>query len=745
MKKLMQQLLLVFFGMIPIILFSQKNIPEGLTITQNGYNYIINFALPSYSFDTISVTKPDGTSEDFIDFITNEDFGIIDTIGLPQLPQLTFMFAIPYESNVPDIIIQNVQEQEIYVSNRIYPFQKPVSTDPDSIIPQFTIDENYYNATGIYYDPVAITDEFIVAGVKGIRITICPFTYNPSQNKITVRTNIVFEIPMVGQITTKCAESSILDSFFKSLFINEVPLQKSVTKGNYLIITAPDYQSTITYFANYKRNIGYNVTVVSTNTTGTSNDNIKDYIQTRYDNTSTRPVFVLLVGDTDKIPCWIGKHRTHPKTDLYYATLEGGNNDRVPDVFLGRFSTRTTADLQNIINKTIYMETNIHNLSKKAVFLADDFWKTYKEGAHNTVIDDAFEPNNYTCLKLYADDGATSNDAINALNDNQIFMLYAGHGNSSRISDPKVEDDDIQNLTNIVYPFGFSFACSTNKFEKDECFGEAWIRKNHGGVAYYGATHATFVKLDNVLEKKIFKHAWYNNNKEQLSPMIKLGMEKFCNNLYTITRRKKYREMYNLMGDPSLITIGIGCLTDYIFANAEVFHAGDIITYHAANNITNNADFFIESGADVTLKAGNSIVLKPGFHAEAGSHFHASIEPCNSSKSMKSLNSNENVNTENEDNKRTVLENVYENKVNAYPNPFSRQTTLEYTLQETSDVNIEVYNLLGEKMLIENINNKEQGTHTYNISGVNFQNGIYIIKVQTKEYKEVLFIYKINH
>jgi hypothetical protein len=740
MKKLVQQLLLMIFGIVPIVLFSQNNIPTGLTITQNGNNYNIEFTLPTYVFDTINVTKPDGTTENFIDFLTTEDFGKIDSVGLPQLPHLTFMFAIPYESNAPDIIIQNVHEEEQIISNRLYPFQEPLSTDSNDTQAPFTINENYYNSTGINYDTIKVTDEFIVAGVKGIRITICPFVYNPSQNKITVRTHITFEIPLDSQITTKCAESSILESFFESLFVNSIPLQKSVTKGNYLIITAPDYESTITYFANYKRNIGYNVTVVSTNTTGISKEDIKDYIQTKYNNTSTRPVFVLLVGDTDKIPCWIGDHNTEPRTDLYYATLDG--NNRVPDVFLGRFSTRTNADLQNIINKTIYMETNIHNLTKKAVFLADDDTHVYTEAGHNSVIDNAFEPMGYTYQKLYENDGATTNDAIDALNNNQIFMLYSGHGNYKWISGPKVHMDSLNHLSNSVYPFGFSFACKTNKYEEVECFGEAWIRREHGGVAYYGASHTTFYHVDRPFEKKLFNEAWYDDDKEQLSPMIKVGMEKLCNNLWSSNYRKKYREMFNLMGDPSLITTGIGCLTDYIFANDEVFYPGDMITYHAVNNITNNADFIVESGAEVTLKAGNSIVLKPGFHAKEGSHFHAYIEPCNSSKSTKSLNSNEIANTENKDNIKTVSKNTFENKVNAYPNPFISQTTIEYTLQEISDVNIDVYNLLGERIITEIIHGQESGVYTYNISGVNFQNGIYIVKIQTKEYKEVLFIYK---
>ncbi len=740
MEKVLRQLFLMIFGIVPMVLFSQ-NLPTGLEISKNGNNYSIEFTLPDYAFDTINVIKPEGTIESFVKFSINEDFGIIDSVGLPQLPHLTFMFAIPYESNTPDIINQIVKEEEQFLLNRLYPFQEPFSTDNEDIQTPFIINENYYNSMGLYYDAVKVTDEFIVAGVKGIRITICPFVYNPSENKIIVRTHLAFEIHLESQVTAKCAESSVLESFFASLFVNDIPLQKSITKGNYLIVTAPEYENIITCFANYKRNIGYNVTVISTNIIGNSKENIKDYIQTKYNDIATRPIFVLLVGDTDKIPCWIGEHNKQPRTDLYYATLEG--NDRIPDVFLGRFSISSESELNNIINKTIYMETNLHNIEKKAVFLADDDTHHYTEAGHNSVINNAFELSNYTCLKLYANDGANSSDAINAINDNQVFMLYSGHGNYQTIAEPKISINDIENLlTNTVYPFGFSFACKTNKFEEVECFGEAWIRRKHGGVAYYGASHITFYHVDYPFEKKIFNEAWYNNNEKQLGPIIKVGMEKLCNNLWSINYRKKYREMFNLMGDPSLIMTGIGCMNDYVFMNDEVFHSGNVITYHAANNITNNANFIVESGANITLKAGNSIVLKSGFHAKSGSIFHAYVEPCNSSKNTKFSTNQDIKNTIYENDVKLISENTYKKNVQIYPNPFTSQTSIEYTLQETSYVSIEIYDLMGRQILIENINNKGQGRHIYNLSGINFQNGIYIVKVQTKEYEEVLFIYK---
>jgi len=755
MKTKLKIFVVIFYATIPL-LFSQSHNYESLTITKSGYNYLFEFNLNDYILDTLEIDKGNGITENFIKILfDDEDYGYIDSIGIPELPHFTFMFAIPNDETLPNIVIGSMVKDSIYNNLRIIPSQEYQSTDPEDPQAPFYINENYYSTSGINYSPVSITDEYILAGVKGIRITVCPFYYNPYQKTLEVRNSINFEVQLEGEITTNHTPSYILESFFETIFVNDISYypDKSYVKGNYLMITAPEYESNLTYFANYKRNIGFNVTVVNTNITGTTKENIKNYIQTRYNNVSTRPVFVLLVGDTDKIPCWEGEHSKKPKTDLYYATLEG--NDRVPDVFIGRFSVRSVSELHNIINKTIYMETNLHNIEKKAVFLADDGsgsnW--FFQSAHNAVIDKAFDKMNYTSLKLYVNDGATSSDAINAINSNQVFFLYSGHSSKTSLSGPNIGQYNVRyNLSNTVYPFAFAFSCRSNAFDDDdypECFGETWIRVKHGGVAYYGASHTTIMHVDRPFEKKLFINAWYKDNNEQLGPIIKTGMERLCNNLWSVNYRKKYREMYNLMGDPSMTTAGIGCMNDYIFVNNEIFYSGAEITYHASNNIVaaeGNSTFVVESGANVTLKAGNSITLKPGFKAEAGSNFSASIEPCENTGSNKSLivdNENNPNNSEKEKETKQLVQSIEKKQfVKAYPNPFENQTTIEFVSEKQNIVVIEAYNLLGAKLFQKTFSDTHIGKNSKVIDFSNFESGIFILKVQSKEFNEVLFLYK---
>ncbi len=75
-----------------------------------------------------------------------------------------------------------------------------------------------------------------------------------------------------------------------------------------------------------------------------------------------------------------------------------------------------------------------------------------------------------------------------------------------------------------------------------------------------------------------------------------------------------------------------------------------------------------------------------------------------------------------------------ENSINNYPNPFNTNTTFEYTITKAGNVNITVYNLLGEK--VQNFVNKYQDAGTYKIEfdGSNLNNGTYFYKFETAEF-----------
>ena len=66
-----------------------------------------------------------------------------------------------------------------------------------------------------------------------------------------------------------------------------------------------------------------------------------------------------------------------------------------------------------------------------------------------------------------------------------------------------------------------------------------------------------------------------------------------------------------------------------------------------------------------------------------------------------------------------------------YPNPFNFTTTISYDLPQASQVNLSVYNLLGQ--VVENLVNEFQtpGVYSVTFQNENLPSGIYFCKLNT--------------
>ena len=523
--------------------------PEGINLINTSSGYTINFSLPSYEMNSILAE-----GEEFIN-LTIPGYGVTPEVGLPALPIISFNLFIPYEEQQLEFKIMNLVYDEQILAHKIYPFQMPWEKNQPLSDRPFTINTEYYNSSGKVDQPViTMSEPFIIAGVKGVTVTIYPFNYNPKENRLRTLNSGTFNLAVNNAVTTTTNKSNSLQKFFENIFINfESTPDNSTMK--YLIITAPAFESGMQQFLNHKISKGFDAVMFNTNATGTTNTSIKDFIQQRYNDPQTRPEFILLVGDVNHIPAWTGSGSGTPNTDLNYVQLEGG--DYFADAFIGRFSVTSTGELQNAIDKSLFMENYIGTLAKKNIYMAStDNWQI-SEGTHNHIIDNYFGPASYTNLKLYTYTyGATTQQLIDALNDNQIFAIYSGHGSIYSWADgPQLNQSQVQALTNTWYPFVYSFACVTGSYQVSECFGETWLRTENGASTFYGSSVNSYWDEDDILEKSVFK-AMFDDEITLMTPMFVQGMIYLVNHYGGITGTTlRYMEMYNLMGDPSIPVI----------------------------------------------------------------------------------------------------------------------------------------------------------------------------------------------
>ncbi|MEA3443904.1 MAG: C25 family cysteine peptidase [Bacteroidota bacterium] len=738
--------LCLFFICLQVFNTHFLNSQNVISIITNEDGFIIDFTLPSYQVTDTNIYEAYGINQDY-SFIDIEYSGEMVDSGYPNLPQYTFDLHIPDDATTFNVSVSNKQTSTQYLTNKILPAQDVYKDD--SLV--FAYDTGYYASNGaLFLFDYQISDTFDIMGANGIGFSIFPFHYNPGADSLEITQSCRFTITHNGSssllLKPDSANSAVKNHYLGNVFENyPTPKNSPVNMGKYLIITDPAFESTLLYFANYKRNIGYDVTVVTTTVTGSTTYDIKDYLQLQYNNISTRPDYVLLVGDQSDIPASggniMGDVKNDPITDLNYARL--GGSDYFADVFLGRFSVSSIPELQNIINKIIYMETNIHLFDKKAKFLAGEessnWMENQFENGHEYVIEETFDPEGYTCQKLYQPNDA---DAIAAISDNPLFYIYSGHGSFTDMAGGSFSIDysAINSATNTVFPFVFSFACKTGNFAHPSytCIGERWIRNSIGGVAYFGSSVNTMANSDKAIEKKIFGDAF--TDEEQISAIINLGMKRYWSRFWSFWNRKRtkrYMKAYNLLGDPSINILGTGCISDFIFTENEVFNNGDIITYHASNNIENSAGFKVNNGAEVTLLAGNSIVLNPGLSVTAGASFKAAIEPCDNGTTSKSATIDTEINN------ITVLQPDFQTKIidpaifSLFPNPTNSEFSISYAIDKTSSISFELYSISGNKVTtFLAIDRQEPGNYYYNFSLSGFNAGcyLYILKTKSKTY-----------
>lgn len=70
--------------------------------------------------------------------------------------------------------------------------------------------------------------------------------------------------------------------------------------------------------------------------------------------------------------------------------------------------------------------------------------------------------------------------------------------------------------------------------------------------------------------------------------------------------------------------------------------------------------------------------------------------------------------------------------IGLYPNPFNPNTNIEVSLPEESDLNLEIFNLLGERVDMMKISQLSVGNHKINYNAYQLAGGTYLIKLTSK-------------
>jgi hypothetical protein len=68
-----------------------------------------------------------------------------------------------------------------------------------------------------------------------------------------------------------------------------------------------------------------------------------------------------------------------------------------------------------------------------------------------------------------------------------------------------------------------------------------------------------------------------------------------------------------------------------------------------------------------------------------------------------------------------------------YPNPFNPTTQIKFSIPQTTQVQLDVYSILGQKVSTLINGTMNSGTHTVSFDGKNLSSGVYIYRITTPE------------
>lgn len=588
---------------------------------KNSQEMTLNFSLPDY--EVLEEIQGGNTYHR----ILMPDSGTLMESGLPELPTISTSIAIPPTGRVN---IQ-VQDSEYSILNlfNAYPLQQGQELDSPK---GFVRNAAFYGAGSLYPSAqIEYSDPMILRELRIVTIQVNPFVYDPSTQQLRVYNNMQIKVnftdePGVNELSAPVTYVSksfetIYDSFIQN-FDDYRDLMFAGTPPRYLLIygntTDATFLNALNAYVLWKRQKGADVDIATTaaNSAGTSTSSIQTYIRTRYNNTATRPDFVVLIGDTSgsfTIPCFTNNGGS---TDYPYSFMNTG--DMLGDVFIGRISVENSSQFLVILNKIFLYERDINvdtaGWLNHSLLVGDTSPSGISCQYINKYIKEMLmEVNpNATFTEQYGPEFGNFSGAINNAF-NQGIAFYSFRGYIDYVPPPEGSINNGYKLPHTV-----TITCGSGNFnglaESEQIIRYGTVAAPKGAVTGIGmATSSTHTTFNNVIHGGIFHGAISTG-------MRTMGEALLHGRLYTWQifgvssplNAERFTHWCNLMGDPTM---------EVFVKPPEVFQmtSEDIIPVGLSllDVVVNDASWMPVAEASVTLSQGQNI-LSRGYTREDG-------------------------------------------------------------------------------------------------------------------------------
>jgi len=445
-------------------------------------------------------------------------------IGEPALPLVTKTIAVPqgcdYVMEISDEIWVDIEV------GKLFPFQKPLlETESPST---FTVNESIYESEQYFVNTLSFKTGHIWRGIESVNLAICPFRYYPSKGKLSVLKECVVTVNFTPtmqktkRVIQKNTNGNELHQYENIDMIMQNLSRKSATvdseQYDFLIISCSqdilNCQS-IKDFCKWKALKGFKTKVVSTDITGKTCSEIKNYISNEYQKGIK---YVLFIGDDDQIPLYDKSGVTYSydiiKGDYWYGCMDG-SSDLIGDIAIGRLSTNNSSEVANMVEKIIKYESENHQYYNKVLLMANKENAPGKyQGCLETIRNTTYTlPMTFTTAygasTTVGGNNSTNSDVISKINSGLNILNYRGHGDENSWTYWNTLNESfygslVENFTGTSNSVVFSIACSTGDISNNTCMLEKFMNDKKGSVAYLGATVPSFTNANHTFNQFLF-------------------------------------------------------------------------------------------------------------------------------------------------------------------------------------------------------------------------------------------------
>jgi hypothetical protein len=408
----------------------------------------------------------------------------------------------------------------------------------------------------------------ILRDLRVVRLSFQPVHYNPASQtlKVTRRMQVEVEFtdgdPENVQRRRRSTIPPSFDQLYRDIVVNYSgpDAGQTMTPGTYLMICQNNATvlNLVQPLLDWRQRQGFSTILAHTGQTGTSTSSIKAYIQSIYNDPAIDLEYVALVGDHNALPTWFENLSGYSgEGDHPYTQLEGG--DVLSDVHLGRLSYSTTLELERIVNKILFYETdpwmtNDPGWFTRAALVGDPGASGWSTVFSNQWVKSRLLDIGYTEVDTVWSNFSTA--MATAFNRGDTFLGYRGWLNMSGWS-----NGDTYSMQNgRKMPFAVIITCGTGSFASGTSLSEGFLRSGsgtttvNGGIGAIGtATIGTHTRYNNCFYYGVWRGLLWEEPVTMGAALTRGKMELYLN--YQQVEPNKgtiWSYWNNLMGGPAV-------------------------------------------------------------------------------------------------------------------------------------------------------------------------------------------------